>query len=152
MLSSFFALTARVTTRSAPAMVARRAPAVVQAVTARRPFHSEKPFAVDAPDGDHDLQDLEESIEWTRRTLEVASITEDAAAINKIHDAVLGKNLFAVDAPDGEHDLEDVEEHMKGVNRIIDEASILEDAKVVREQQSLRKDCLREASKTHSVV
>ena len=38
----------------------------------------------------------------------MASITEDAAAINEMHDAVLGKTLFAVDAPDGEHDLEDV--------------------------------------------
>lgn len=35
-------------------------------------------------------------------------MTEDASAINAMHDAVLGNTLFAVDAPDGEHDLEDV--------------------------------------------
>jgi hypothetical protein len=38
----------------------------------------------------------------------VASVTEDAKAINEIHDAVLGKQMFAVDGPDGEHDFEDV--------------------------------------------
>ncbi len=43
-----------------------------------------------------------------RRVVAVASVTEDAAAINESHNAVLGKTLFAVDAPDGEHDMEDV--------------------------------------------
>ena len=38
----------------------------------------------------------------------MASVTEDAKAINEIHDAVLGKQMFAVDGPDGEHDFEDV--------------------------------------------
>jgi hypothetical protein len=39
----------------------------------------------------------------------VASVTEDAQAINMMHDQVLGgKQPFAVDSPDGEHDLEDV--------------------------------------------
>ena len=47
----------------------------------------------------------EECGEWANRTVEVASITEDAAAINEMHDAVLGKTLFAVDAPDGESNL-----------------------------------------------
>ncbi len=46
---------------------------------------------------------------WAKRTIDVASVTEDAKAINMVHDAVLGgKQVFAVDAPDGEHDLEDV--------------------------------------------
>lgn len=43
-----------------------------------------------------------------KRVVAVASATEDAAAINESHNAVLGKILFAVDAPDGEHDMEDV--------------------------------------------
>ena len=39
----------------------------------------------------------------------MASVTEDADAINAIHNAVLGGGkVVAVDAPDGEHDLEDV--------------------------------------------
>ena len=50
----------------------------------------------------------EESTEWARRTVDVASDTEDTAAINAMHDQVLAKQLVAVDAPDGEHDLEDV--------------------------------------------
>ena len=51
----------------------------------------------------------EESTEWARRTVDVASATEDTAAINEMHDRVLkNQTLFAVDAPDGEHDLEDV--------------------------------------------
>lgn len=43
-----------------------------------------------------------------KRTIDVAFVTEDAAAINAEHDAVFNKQLFAVDAPDGEHDLEDL--------------------------------------------
>ena len=43
-----------------------------------------------------------------KRVVAVASVTEDAAAINESHNSVLGKTLFAVDAPDGEHDMEDV--------------------------------------------
>jgi hypothetical protein len=50
----------------------------------------------------------EESTDWVKRVVAVASATEDAAAINESHNAVLGKILFAVDAPDGEHDMEDV--------------------------------------------
>ena len=50
----------------------------------------------------------EESTDWVKRVVAVASVTEDAAAINESHNAVLGKTLFAVDAPDGEHDMEDV--------------------------------------------
>lgn len=34
--------------------------------------------------------------------MDVASVTEDAQAINEMHEAVLGKTLFAVDGPDGE--------------------------------------------------
>jgi hypothetical protein len=50
----------------------------------------------------------EESSTWAKRTIDVASVTEDTKTINEIHDAVLGNQMFAVDAPDGEHDLEDV--------------------------------------------
>ena len=50
----------------------------------------------------------EESSSWAKRTIDLASITEDADAITEMHEAVLGKQLFAVDGPDGEHDLEDV--------------------------------------------
>ena len=49
------------TLRRAAPMVATRAPVVAQATAARyatTQFMSEKPFAVDAPDGDHDLQDV----------------------------------------------------------------------------------------------
>ena len=111
----------------------------------RRFMSGELLYAVDAPNGDHDLQDIvrefvlfpehtfaffvflnlsgcvpthpshhtysirkEESTDWVRRVVAVASVTEDAAAINESHNAVLGKTLFAVDAPDGEHDMEDV--------------------------------------------
>eukprot|EP01083_Nonionella_stella_P157435 511147_1 len=72
-------------------------------------FKSAAPFAVDGPDGDHDFQEIEESTEWARRTVDVASATEDTAAVNEMHNQVLAKTLFAVDAPDGKHDLEDVE-------------------------------------------
>ncbi|KAL3759338.1 hypothetical protein ACHAWU_009117 [Discostella pseudostelligera] len=68
------------------------------------------PYAVDAPNGDHDFQDLEESSGWVKRTILVASVTEDADAITEMHNAVLqGKRVYAVDAPDGEHDLEDMD-------------------------------------------
>ncbi len=43
-----------------------------------------------------------------KRVVAVASVTEDAAAINESRNSVLGTTLFAVDAPDGEHDMEDV--------------------------------------------
>lgn len=90
------------------------------------------PYAVDAPNGDHDFQDLEESSGWVKRTILVASVTEDADAITEMHNAVLqGKRVYAVDAPDGEHDLEDMEEHLLGVNRIINQASVLEDPEKV---------------------
>ena len=111
------------------------------AVRAAPRFFSGEPFAVDAPDGEHDLQDIvslfacylpliqtnkswsafsnfmywctiqpkqEESSSWAKRTIDVASVTEDADAITEMHHAVLGKQMFAVDGPDGEHDLEDV--------------------------------------------
>ena len=50
----------------------------------------------------------EESRNWAKRTIDVASVTEDADAITEMHDAVLGKKVFAVDGPDGEHDLENL--------------------------------------------
>lgn len=56
-----FALT---TLRAASRVAVTRAP-VAQAVTARyavRFMSAEKPFAVDAPDGDHDLQDVVRSM------------------------------------------------------------------------------------------
>lgn len=99
---------------------------------------SEQPFAVDAPDGNHDLQDMEESSAWAKRTIDVASVTEDADAITEMHDAVLGKKVYAVDGPDGEHDLEDVEEHLVGVNRIIAQALVLENPEDVKNAQHRR--------------
>lgn len=71
-------------------------------------FKSAPAFAVDAPDGIHDDQDIEESHDWANRTVTMAAVTEDAAAINEMHDAAKREALFAVDAPDGEHDGEDV--------------------------------------------
>lgn len=57
----------------------------------------------------HDKQQQEESSGWVKRTILVASVTEDADAITEMHNAVLqGKRVYAVDAPDGEHDLEDM--------------------------------------------
>lgn len=105
-------------------------------------------YAVDAPNGDHDLQDMEESTDWVNRVVAVASVTEDAAAINESHNFVLGKTLFAVDAPDGEHDMEDVEEHMKGVENIIIEASLFENPEEVRKQQHFRDECRKAAVRT----
>ena len=71
-------------------------------------FKSAPAFAVDAPDGIHDDQDIEESHDWANRMVTMAAATEDAAAINEMHDAAKREALFAVDAPDGEHDGEDV--------------------------------------------
>ena len=63
MLISIALTTLRAASRTAP-MLAARAP-VLQASVARysyaittRYMSAEKPYAVDAPDGDHDLQDL----------------------------------------------------------------------------------------------
>lgn len=50
----------------------------------------------------------EESADWAKRAVDVASVTENADEITEVHNAVFGDTLFAVDAPDGEHDLEDV--------------------------------------------
>ncbi|KAL7504260.1 hypothetical protein ACHAXN_001939 [Cyclotella atomus] len=101
-------------------------------------FFSGEPFAVDAPDGDHDLQDIEESSAWAKRVIDVASITEDANSITEMHQAVFEKQMFAIDGPDGEHDLEDVEEHLAGVNRIIAAASVLEDPEQVKKAQHIQ--------------
>ena len=49
-----------------------------------------------------------EASDWARRVIAVAAVKEDAASINEMHDAVLGKTLYAVDSPDGEHDFEDL--------------------------------------------
>ncbi len=100
---------------------------------------SSTPYAVDGPDGDHDLEDVEEHMEAVNRIIDVASFTEDADAITEMHDAVFGgKTLFAVDAPDGEHDLEAMEEHLTGVNRIINSASALEDPLEVKHEQEMQ--------------
>ncbi|KAL3805308.1 hypothetical protein HJC23_009015 [Cyclotella cryptica] len=142
-------LLAQTTLRTASRFAPRAAPVAAKAVSARfaSRFMSEKPFAVDAPDGEHDLQDIEESSTWAKRTVDLASVTEDTKTINEIHDAVLGKQMFAVDAPDGEHDLEDVEEHMEGVKNIIDEASLFEDPDEVKTQQQFREENIKEANR-----
>lgn len=109
----FFSSLARATSIKLPviAAAATRAP-VAQAAVARyasRFLSSTTPYAVDAPDGDHDLEDIEEHLAGVNRIIDVASVTEDADAITAIHEAVFGgKTMFAVTNPDGEHDLEDV--------------------------------------------
>eukprot|EP00581_Thalassiosira_minuscula_P010278 CAMPEP_0183711688 /NCGR_PEP_ID=MMETSP0737-20130205/7134_1 /TAXON_ID=385413 /ORGANISM="Thalassiosira miniscula, Strain CCMP1093" /LENGTH=160 /DNA_ID=CAMNT_0025940255 /DNA_START=138 /DNA_END=620 /DNA_ORIENTATION=+ len=143
MLRSIALTTIRAASRVAAPMVSR-AP-IVQATaaryaTARFMSSNKEPFAVDGPDGDHDHQDLEESSAWAKRTIDVASITEDADAITAMHEAVLGKKVFAVDGPDGEHDLEEVEEHLASVNRIIDTASVLENPTEVKDEQARREE------------
>jgi len=66
MLSSIALTTLRIASRINPMLIMTRAP-VAQAAAARytthhRRFMSATPFAVDAPDGDHDLQD---SVRWS---------------------------------------------------------------------------------------
>lgn len=99
----------------AVATAATRAPVAHASVAryASRFLSSATPFAVDAPDGDHDLEDIEEHLAGVNRIINVAAVTENAAAINAMHDAVLSNTLFAVTNPDGEHDLEDVVSYKK---------------------------------------
>mmetsp|Transcript_218 Transcript_218/g.477 ORF Transcript_218/g.477 Transcript_218/m.477 type:complete len:145 (-) Transcript_218:132-566(-) len=109
---------------------------------------STQPYAVSRPGGDFafaefDQKDIAESSAWARRIVEVASVTEDAEAINEMHDSVLKTHLYAVDAPDGEHDLEDVEEHHRGVESIILNASIFEKPDQVVKQQNMRAEVLK---------
>jgi hypothetical protein len=107
----FLSSLARAATAKLPAAAICGAP-VAQATVARyasRFLSSSTPYAVDAPDGDHDLEHIEEHMEGVNRIIDVASVTEDADAITEMHDAVFGgKTMFAVDAPDGEHDFEDL--------------------------------------------
>ena len=106
----FLSSLARAATAKLPAAAICGAP-VAQATVARyasRFLSSSTPYAVDAPDGDHDHEHIEEHMEGVNRIIDVAAVTEDAQAITEMHDAVLGKTLFAVDAPDGEHDFEDM--------------------------------------------
>ena len=152
MLSSLARITHRLATTKLPAAaaaVASRAPVAEAAVAryASRFLSSMTPYAVDGPDGDHDLEDVEEHMEGVNRIIDFAAVTEDADSITKVHEAVLGTTLFAVDAPDGEHDLEDVEEHSTGVDRIIEEASLWEEAEEVKEQQKLREETFKEQNK-----
>lgn len=85
------------------------------------------PYAVDAPGGEHDLEDLEEHGAGVEGIVDFAAKHEDANKINMSHDVGAGGGAFAVDAPDGEHDLEDLEEHAAGVENMIDFASKRED-------------------------
>ena len=146
MLSSLTRTTLRATITKLPAAaatVAFRAPVAETAVAryASRFLSTLTPYAVDGPDGDHDLEDVEEHMEAVNRIIDVASVTEDADAITEMHDAVFGgKTLFAVDAPDGEHDLEAMEEHLTGVNRIINSASALEDPLEVKHEQEMQSE------------
>mmetsp|Transcript_31990 Transcript_31990/g.95807 ORF Transcript_31990/g.95807 Transcript_31990/m.95807 type:complete len:120 (-) Transcript_31990:519-878(-) len=86
---------------------------IFQTFAARRPvdlsfrMQSSAPYAVDAPDGEHDKEDLEEHKKGVDDIVNFAASHEDADKINADHAAGAGK-VFAVDAPDGEHDLEDV--------------------------------------------
>lgn len=90
---------------------------------------SSKPdiFAVDAPNGEHDLEDVEEHAKAVEEIIEFAASHENPDEINALHET--GKpEFYAVDAPNGEHDLEDVEEHKKGVEEIIEFAATHENA------------------------
>uniref|UniRef100_A0A7S4N0I5 Uncharacterized protein n=1 Tax=Odontella aurita TaxID=265563 RepID=A0A7S4N0I5_9STRA len=96
-------------------------------------------FAVDAPDGEHDLEELEEHKKAVDNIIDYAARFENAEEIDRMHETGKAK-VFAVDAPDGEHDLKDLEEHAAGVNKIIDEAAFLENAEVVRKHQKMQED------------
>mmetsp|Transcript_15928 Transcript_15928/g.26897 ORF Transcript_15928/g.26897 Transcript_15928/m.26897 type:complete len:161 (-) Transcript_15928:144-626(-) len=151
MLSSLARTTHRLATTKLPTAAAfgpAHTPATRAAVAryASRFLSSMTPYAVDGPDGDHDLEDVEEHMEGVNRIIDFAAVTEDADSITKMHEAVLGTTLFAVDAPDGEHDLEDVEEHMTGVDRIIDEASALEDPLEVKQEQHLQEEIRKKSA------
>ena len=149
-LSSLARVTVTATKLPTVAAAATISPPVVAKATVARyasRFLSSMPYAVDAPEGDHDLELVESHMKGVNRIIDVAAVTEDADAISKMHDAVLGKTLFAVDAPDGEHDFEDMEEHLAGVDRIIDEASLWEEVEEVKEQQKWRADTFKEQTK-----
>eukprot|EP00984_Skeletonema_dohrnii_P013388 scaffold5544_cov126-Skeletonema_dohrnii-CCMP3373.AAC.1 len=151
MLSSLARTTHRLATTKLPtaaAFATAHTPATRAAVAryASRFLSSMTPYAVDGPDGDHDLEDVEEHMEGVNRIIDFAAVTEDADSITKVHEAVLGTTLFAVDAPDGEHDLEDVEEHLTGVDRIIDEASALEDPLEVKHEQHLQEEIRKKSA------
>ena len=115
----------------------RGAPTIVKSSTAARFITA---YACDGPNGDHDLQDVEESSDWAKRAIDIASVVENADEITAMHEAVFGEKLFAVDAPDGEHDMELQEEHLMGVNNIIDQASVLESPDEVRCEQQRREE------------
>ena len=121
-----------------------RAPAVVKSSTSTT-ARFVTAYACDRPDGDHDLQDVEESSDWAKRTIDIASVVENADKITATHEAVFGETLFAVDAPDGEHDMELQEEHLTGVNNIIDQASVLESPDEVRYEQQRREELHKES-------
>ena len=145
MLSSLARTTLRATAVNLPAAVAAaHSPATRRAAAARytsRFLSSSTPYAVDGPDGDHDLEDVEEHMAGVNRIIDIASVTEDAGAITEIHDAVFGgKTFFAVDGPDGEHDLEDMEEHLTEVNRIISSASALEDPLEMKHEHDMQEE------------
>lgn len=91
---------------------------------------STKIYAVDAPDGDHDYQDMAEHSLGVRTIVDFAALHENVNEINALHEA--GKSRpFAVDAPDGEHDLEGMEEHASGVASIVDFAASHENPKEI---------------------
>eukprot|EP00567_Pseudictyota_dubia_P018319 CAMPEP_0197433180 /NCGR_PEP_ID=MMETSP1175-20131217/1117_1 /TAXON_ID=1003142 /ORGANISM="Triceratium dubium, Strain CCMP147" /LENGTH=172 /DNA_ID=CAMNT_0042961481 /DNA_START=190 /DNA_END=708 /DNA_ORIENTATION=+ len=105
-----------------------------------------KLYAVDAPDGEHDMEDLEEHKKGVEDIINFAANNEDPNAINAVHAAGSAK-AFAVDAPDGEHDLEDVEEHGQQVSSFIDDAAKMEDPDEIKRQQELRGATLAEAER-----
>jgi len=88
---------------------------------------STKTFAVDAPDGEHDLSDLEEHAAGVEDIIQYAALHEKRDKIIEDHAAGLS-SAFAVDAPDGDHDLQDLEEHALGVETIIDFCAKVENA------------------------
>jgi len=143
--------------RAAPVLsrqVAPRGMTFFQALAARRPVNfstvfqsnedvveevNKRPdselYAVDAPDGEHDREDLEEHKMGVENIINYAASHEDAAEINAEHAAGSAK-AFAVDAPDGDHDLEDVEEHGQQVKSFINAAASIDNSEEINAEHA----------------
>ena len=85
-----------------------------------------KVFAVDAPDGEHDL---EEAVSMQHAAFPAPSFPSIAIAIHQLTPSHLSIRRGIVQ-----------EEHLAGVNRIIDQASVLEDPAEVKRAQELREE------------
>eukprot|EP00565_Helicotheca_tamesis_P000433 CAMPEP_0185724154 /NCGR_PEP_ID=MMETSP1171-20130828/716_1 /TAXON_ID=374046 /ORGANISM="Helicotheca tamensis, Strain CCMP826" /LENGTH=110 /DNA_ID=CAMNT_0028391939 /DNA_START=202 /DNA_END=534 /DNA_ORIENTATION=- len=102
-----------------------------------------QPFGVDAPDGQPDDVLMNEKGE-IKNIIDIASMTENAAEIEKMHKDV--KRTFAVDAPDGDSDGHVLEE-MTEIEHLIDEASEVENTAEINKQHSLEEKVIKEAER-----